>query len=72
MRSLREFRSHRTNIIVAHRLSAVMHADVIIVLDQGKIVERGTHDQLMQAKGWYYEQFMQQQMEEEKDGETHA
>ena len=72
LRSLREFRSHRTNIIVAHRLSAVMHADVIIVLDQGKIVERGTHDQLMQAKGWYYEQFMQQQMEEEKDGETHA
>ncbi len=66
--SLRTYRSHRTNIIVAHRLSAVMHADMIIVMDKGEIVERGTHEELMAQKGWYYEQFIAQQMEE---GEAH-
>lgn len=64
IKSLKDFRSNKTNIIVAHRLSAVMHADEIIVLDRGVIVERGTHDSLMADKGWYYEQFISQQMEE--------
>lgn len=67
--SLNQYRKNRTNIIVAHRLSAVMHANLIIVLDQGKIVERGTHEELMELKGWYYEQFLAQAMEE---GEEHA
>lgn len=62
--SLKKYRSQKTNIIVAHRLSAVMHADQIIVLDQGKIVEQGTHEELMHLKGWYYEQYIAQQMEE--------
>lgn len=67
--SLKQYRANRTNIIVAHRLSAVMHADLIIVLDQGHIIERGNHDTLMALKGWYYEQFILQQMEEVNDGE---
>ncbi len=67
--SLRKYRSNRTNIIVAHRLSAVMNANMIIVLDQGKIVEQGTHKELMDLKGWYYEQFLAQQMEEGEDHE---
>ncbi len=70
LHSLKDSRSHRTNIIVAHRLSAVMHADMIIVMDQGKIVERGTHRELMEQRGWYYEQFMMQQMEDE-GGKSH-
>ena len=64
IKSLKKYRDDRTNIIVAHRLSAVMHADLIIVLSEGEIVERGTHEQLMDLKGWYYEQFIAQQMEE--------
>ena len=64
IKSLKKYRDDKTNIIVAHRLSAVMHADLIIVLSEGKIVERGTHNELMELKGWYYEQFMAQQMEE--------
>lgn len=69
--SLKKYRSDKTNIIVAHRLSAVMHADLIIVMDKGEIVERGTHDELMNQKGWYYEQFISQQMETEKEGDDH-
>ena len=64
IKSLKTHRSNRTNIIVAHRLSAVMHDDLIIVMDNGEIVERGNHESLMNDKGWYYEQFLAQAMEE--------
>ena len=64
IKSLKNHRDDKTNIIVAHRLSAVMHADLIIVLSEGEIIERGTHADLMELKGWYYEQFIAQQMEE--------
>jgi len=58
-----ENRKHETNIIVAHRLSAVAHANHIIVLEDGKIVEEGTHQQLIQQNGWYKEQYEYQSME---------
>lgn len=46
--------SGRTTFVIAHRLSTVRNADEIIVLEHGKIIERGTHDQLIEAKGRYY------------------
>jgi ATP-binding cassette subfamily B protein len=52
----------RTSFVVAHRLSTIRHADLVLVLDQGVIIERGTHDQLLAAGGRYaalYEQFVQ-------------
>ncbi len=49
-----------TKIIIAHRISAVKNADEIIILEDGKIVERGTHNTLLQKKGYYYKTYMAQ------------
>ena len=62
---LRAVTADRTTIIVAHRISAVRHADQIIVLDDGRIVERGTHEQLATAGGPYGDLVRQQQLEAE-------
>lgn len=62
---LRRVMATRTAIIVAHRISAVRHADQIIVLDDGRIVERGTHEQLAAVGGPYSELVRQQQLEAE-------
>lgn len=60
---IRKERAGKTTLIATHRLSAVSHADWILVLDQGRVVEEGTHDQLMLHGGWYKEQWEHQQME---------
>lgn len=50
----------RTSLIIAHRLSTIRDADRIIVMDQGSIVESGTHTELLAAKGKYYDLYMTQ------------
>jgi len=55
----------RTSIIVSHRISTVRHADQILVLDRGRIVERGTHDTLVRVGGLYADLHKKQLLEEE-------
>jgi ATP-binding cassette subfamily B multidrug efflux pump len=62
---LREVMRQRTSIIVSHRISTVRDADQILVLDAGRIVERGTHDELVRADGLYAELYRKQLLEEE-------
>ena len=56
----------RTAFVIAHRLSTIVNADVILVLDQGKIIERGRHNQLLAKKGFYYDLYMSQFQKQEK------
>lgn len=59
-------RTGKTNIIVTHRLSAVQHADLVLVMDEGKIVEAGSPSDLLANKGWYFEQYQRQQAQTEE------
>ncbi len=61
--NIRKERAGKTTMITTHRLSAVSHADWILVLDQGRVVEEGTHEQLILHGRWYKEQWERQQME---------
>jgi len=68
LENLKEQRSGQTNIITAHRLSAVVEADLIIVLGDNTIIEKGTHNELIANNGWYKETYESQQMEESLKG----
>jgi ATP-binding cassette, subfamily B, multidrug efflux pump len=67
---LRDALVGRTSIVVSHRLAAVRDADWILVLDGGRIVEQGTHPELLAAGGRYWELLRRQQMEEELEDES--
>ena len=57
---LKESRQGKTNIIIAHRFSAIQDADQILVLEKGVITQRGTHAELLKQEGWYKQQYIQQ------------
>ncbi|HEY8877416.1 MAG TPA: ABC transporter transmembrane domain-containing protein [Roseateles sp.] len=67
LRELRAARTDRSVIVIAHRLSAVMDADEILVLRHGHVIERGTHAELLQLGGWYASQWRYQQIEASLD-----
>lgn len=62
--NIQSVRANKTTIIVTHRLSAVSHADYILVVEDGRISESGTPAELLASKGWFYQQYEKQQMEE--------
>jgi ATP-binding cassette subfamily B protein len=64
---LREMGKGRTTIAIAHRLSTIQHADCILVLHKGKIVEKGTHAELLNKGGLYYNMYQLQHAEKEKN-----
>jgi ATP-binding cassette subfamily B multidrug efflux pump len=68
-RALRSQTSTRATIVIAHRLGSLMDADEIIVLDQGRIVERGTHDQLLELGGQYASLYRMQSLEDDGLGD---
>lgn len=60
LRNMKSLQKEQTTIIACHRISQVMDCDEIIVLNHGHIVERGTHEELLENKQWYYRQFIRQ------------
>ncbi|WP_167628913.1 ABC transporter ATP-binding protein [Listeria valentina] len=69
--NLKETRRNKTTIISAHRLSSVEHANLILVIDNGKVTSFGTHAELIAADGWYAAMYREQKLEErsEEDGD---
>ena len=65
LHNLRDVRSGRTTLIVSHRVSTIRDADLICVLDAGRIIERGTHDELLKLNGEYATLYQRQLLEEE-------
>lgn len=65
--ALEKLLAGRTSFVIAHRLSTIRNADVILVLHEGEIVERGTHQELLDKKGFYHELYMSQFKNQEAD-----
>jgi len=65
LKRLRNFMKNRTCILISHRISTIKDADLIVVLENGKIVESGSHEELIEIGGIYYEMYQKQLLEEE-------
>ena len=65
---LEEIMKTRTSIIISHRISTVKHADNILVLDDGQIIEQGSHQELLAKRGLYWDIYQKQLLQEELQG----
>lgn len=65
LNNLKRIMDQKTSIIISHRISSVMHADKILVLDKGEILESGNHEELIELKGSYFDTYQKQLLEEE-------
>jgi ATP-binding cassette subfamily B protein len=61
--ALKEALAGRTSIVIAHRLSTIIQADQILVIDNGEIIERGTHEELVAKKGLYFDLYERQNLQ---------
>ncbi len=66
--NLRQVRENKTTIIATHRISSIMYANDILVLDHGKIIARGLHENLIQEDGWYNQMYKEQQLQRKVQG----
>ena len=66
LKNIKKSRIGKTTIIIAHRVSTIKHSDLIIVLDEGRICESGTHNDLIKKGGLYYETYKSQH----RDGQS--
>lgn len=69
LNQVKEYMQQRTSIVITHKIAGITSFDKIVVLDDGKIVESGNHEQLFQKKGLYYDMYMRQQIQEAKTTE---
>ena len=70
LKSLKKERKGKTTLIATHRLTAVKNADLILVLKNGRIIERGSHDDLLKENGWYADMWRRQELEEKVGDEN--
>ncbi|HEY6130442.1 MAG TPA: ATP-binding cassette domain-containing protein, partial [Halioglobus sp.] len=70
LKALKEVAEGHTSLVIAHRLSTIIDADKIVVLDQGRVVEQGSHEQLLQRRGYYADLWFAQQKEKQEPANT--
>jgi ATP-binding cassette subfamily B protein len=71
LRALQQFMKGRTTLLISHRISTVRNADMIVYLGGGKIIDQGTHDELVQRRGAYYELYQRQRLAREVESLKH-